>query len=129
MMKNLLLIIAVLMAGMVAVSCSKDSDSSDEKTVVNYEEAIVGKWAVTYSDRYETYTDIITFNGTNHYFEAQCSLRTYRGEYSVVENVIQLNEPTNKYPLDIIVISSMTESSFSGKWDDGEGEIKGTRIN
>lgn len=115
------------MIGMVYVSCSKD-DGKDTKTV-NYKEMIVGKWAVSYSMWGETETDVITFNDVNMYFEAVCSLHTYRGEYSVVENVIHLDESTGKYPLDVIVIKSMTESSFVGDGDNHIGEIKGARIN
>ena len=59
------------------------------------------------------------------YFEARCSLQTFNGEYSVVENVITLNE--GKYGLDVILINSITESSFIGQCN--KGEIKGTRIN
>ncbi len=112
---------------MVYMSCSKDEDNNG-KVITNYKEAIVGTWSVTYNSRYRTNTDIITFNGKNMYFEAQCSLSTYRGTYSVVDNVISLSESSGKYGLDVIVITNMTESSFVGKGDDYMGEIKGTRI-
>lgn len=111
---------------MIYVSCSKDDDKETKQN--NYKEMIVGKWAVSYSLWGEEETDIITFNGKNMYFEAVCSLSTYRGEYSVVENVVSLNESTGKYPLDVIVIKKMTEDSFIGQAD-YVGEIKGKRIN
>lgn len=125
-MKKLLFVFLVIMVGMIYVSCSKDDDKETKQN--NYKEMIVGKWAVSYSLWGEEETDIITFNGKNMYFEAVCSLSTYRGEYSVVENVVSLNESTGKYPLDVIVIKKMTEDSFIGQAD-YVGEIKGKRIN
>lgn len=125
-MKKLLLVITILIGCMIYMSCSKDEDNNN-KVITNFKEAIVGTWYVTYNT-YRTNTDIITFNGKNMYFEAKCSLRTYSGSYSVIDNVITLSEATGKYPLDAIVITNMTESSFVGKADDYIGEIKGTRI-
>ncbi len=110
---------------MMSVSCSKDDDK--ETKPMDYKEMIVGKWAVSYHFYGSTETDIITFNGKNMYFEAVCSLRTYRGEYSVIENVISLSESSNKYPLDVIVIKNMTEDSFVGEADN-VGVVEGTRI-
>ena len=109
-------------------SCGDDdNDNIENRTVTNYKEAINGTWRVTYDLWGETKTDIFTFNGTNMYFEAVTTSRTYNGEYSVVENVVYLSESTNKYPFNVIVISNMTESSFVGKTDD-DMVIKGTRI-
>lgn len=108
-----------------------DEKNISSKTVKNYKEGIVGKWAVSYNGWWnnEVVTDIITFNGVNMYFNVICEDKTtYSGEYSVVENVIQLNDSKRKYGLNIIVIASMTESSFIGKGNDYVGEVKGTRI-
>ena len=115
----------VMTFAMVYVSCSKDDEGGIESA--NYSKLIVGTWTVTYNDYYGTNVEVITFSDGG-YFEAKCSLSTYRGDYAVVENVVHLEEKTGKYPLDVIVIKNMDESSFVGTTDIKNGEIKGTRI-
>lgn len=127
-MKKIVIILISIMICMVYISCNKDDDENAKETISNYKEMIVGTWSVSYNDGWENMTDIITFNGVNGYFEARCSLSTYRGEYSVIENVINLRESTGKYPLDVIYLKSMSKSSFVGQTD-YVGEVKGTRIN
>lgn len=125
-MRKLLAVLVVLLVGMIYVSCSKDDDKSEPKSI-NLQEAIVGTWSITYNTYYSTKTDIVTFTDSKT-FQAKCSLNTYKGEYTVIDNIINLYEPTDKYPLDVIVIKSIDKASFVGKSEDYMGEIKGTRI-
>lgn len=131
-MKRTIAALLVMMACIVCISCSQDDEDSGDKNVKkSVKEMIVGTWEVSYQSK--KYPDIITFNGVNMYFQATCysskgNQHVYNGEYSVVENVINLKESTRKYPLDVIVIKEITSSYFVGQCD-YIGEVKGTKRN